>query len=176
MCFLNSYAVVLFCSVFFNTGKNKTFCERLNIYLCFVYSLNAFHENIAAVVEKIMEKYDDKPEDAMNDLDEIADDVRRRLLFCCSDGLILQELQAKIKNIVTTVAFGHVGFKFSTIVRKILMAFFKKEYIMGLAITTNGPSRRGTGVRKVLIHRATELILTLKIRSTVEQTVNFLAS
>ena len=69
----------------------------------FFYSLNAFHENIASVVEKIMEKYDDKPEDAMNDLDEIADDVSRRLLFCCSDGLILQELQAKIKNIVTTV-------------------------------------------------------------------------
>ena len=81
-----------------------------------------------------MKKYDEKPEDAMNDLDEIADDVIRQLMFCCSDGLILQELQAKIKNIVTTVAMGHVGFKFSTIVRRILMAFFKKEYIMTVNI------------------------------------------
>ena len=83
------------------------------------------YENIKHVLDKIMEAAEaEDPE--MTDNGKLL----KKLLMLCSDGMILQEAQSKIEGIVPVVAFGHVYFKFSTIVRRILMAFFRDEYIL----------------------------------------------
>ena len=86
--------------------------------------------------------------------------VLQFLEFCCVDGLILIQLQAKYELCVPVVAFGHTDFSWLTIIRRILMLFFGKEYELVINVKTD---RAKQWLRSSKDYSAFKILLTFSL-------------